>query len=220
MSNLGFNSLLAALPSLVVLAHQGVEHEAKESIFSTEYSCEPRPGGLLTKDLEVLGFVIGSSTIRDVQKRFLGTDPVRLTDGEEADKGICLKNSEGMAVIFVTGVMGAPDTIVAIYLAPAGLVESSWLKCKSVQLPSKIFATSSGIRVGAAAAEVAKTVRWKLPSDGQFCAAYRIVSSQGPLQISKGETAKKDDFTDFTGAEGRTRNGKLEWVKLFGIASN
>ncbi|MGC2355605.1 MAG: hypothetical protein WA491_06045 [Candidatus Acidiferrum sp.] len=122
-----------------------------------------------------------------------------------------------MAVVFATSVMGGPDTLVAIYLAPAHLVESPRLACLSVALPSKMFSSASGIRVGATSAQVASTIRGKIPTDGPFCTAYQIASGRGPLQLSK---EYKTGGHDFTGAEGDTRAGKLEWVKLFGIASD
>ena len=192
---------------------------ARPSIFEIEHSCKATEGSLRTEDLTVLDFRIGSSTIGDVQKRFPGIDPVELTKEEEAETGICIKNQEGEAVIFATSVMGAPKgTLTSIYLAPAVLVERARLTCKSVKLPPKMFSSKSCIRVGATAAQVSKLVRAKLPTEGSFCTAYEIASSQGLLQENK--SAKLRGFTDSTGAEGDFSKGKLEWIKLFGITSN
>jgi hypothetical protein len=189
------------------------------SIFETQYSClaSGPESSLGPEDLTVLGFTIGASTIRDVQKRLPGTVPVKLADGEEAEAGICIQNEHGMAVVFATGVMGAPDTLVAIYLAPVRLVESLRVTCQSVALRSRPFSSRSGVRVGATSAGVAKSVRAKVPADGPFCAAHEIASGRGPLRVSKSEGTEGHDFT---GAEGYTRAGRLEWIKLFGIASD
>lgn len=213
----------AALVVSVAGARHCIEAQRSEhdgSIFERQYSCTAKDpeGSLRTEDLTVLGFTIGTSTIRDVQKRFPGTHPVKLAHEEEAEEGICVKNKEGMAVVFATSVMGAPhDTLVAIYFAPVGLVDGPRLECQSVTLPSKMFSSASGIRVGATSAQLASTVRGKIPTDGPFCTAYLIASSRGPLQHSNEDKAAGHDFT---GAEGDTRAGKLEWVKLFGIASD
>ncbi|MGC9969091.1 MAG: hypothetical protein ABSE56_00745 [Bryobacteraceae bacterium] len=189
------------------------------SIFETQYSClaSGLESSLGPEDLTVLGFTIGVSTIRDVQKRFPGTLPVRLAYEEEAEDGICIKNEQGMAVVFATGVVGAPDTLVAIYLAPVRLVENPRVTCKSVALPSRAFSSRSGVRVGATSAKVGTSVRAKVPTDGPFCAAHEIASGRGPLRVSKSEGTEGHDFT---GAEGYTRAGRLEWIKLFGIASD
>lgn len=216
----------ACLILVVASVSAGNQAKAKEadgqSIFEAQYSCAAKgtESSLRAEDLTVLDFTIGSSTMRDVQKRFPGTHSVKLAREEEAQEGICIKNEQGMAAVFATGVMGPPDTLVAIYLAPARLVESSRLVCKSVDLPSKVFSSKSGIRIGTPSVQVAKIVRGQLPAEGPFCVSFQILSSKGPLQTSKRAAKKGDVFTDFTGVQGVTRNGKLEWVEMFGIASD
>jgi len=191
----------------------------QRSIFETQYTCRANgpEGALHAEDLEILGFTIGASTIRDVQKRFPNTHSVKLAFEEEAEEGICVKNNEGIAAVFATGVMGAPDTLVAIYLAPVRLAESSRLTCRMVNIPSKMFGSASGIRTGAPTNELGKIIGGKIPREGSFCAAYQIPSRRGPLQLSKADT---QEGRDFTGVEGFARTGKLEWVKVFGIASD
>jgi hypothetical protein len=213
-------ALICAILIVGMTAQNQVEaQQPGRSIFETQYSCTAKgaESSLRAEDLTVIDLAIGASTMRDVEKRFPGTHPVKLAREEEAEEGICIKNEQGMAAVFATGVMGAPDTLVAIYLAPASLVESPRLSCKSVQLPSKMFSSNSGIRVGATSPQLAKTVRGKIPTDGPFCTAYEIASDRGPLQLSKED---KTEGHDFTGVEGDARNGKVEWVKLFGIASD
>jgi len=188
------------------------------SIFEHTYSCKGTPDVFLSDNLTVLDFTIGASTIRDLQKRFPGTLPMKLTEGEEAEEGICLKNQNGAAVVFATSVMGAPDTLTSIYLAPASLIENGRMACKSVKLPTNSFSSKTNIRVGATAAEVSTILRSKVPNNGPFCVAYDVPSSEGPLQHGKGD--KLEGFTDFTGAEGIVREGRVKWVKLFGITSN
>ena len=193
--------------------------QRSRSIFETQYSCLAKgpEGSLQPGDLTVMEFTIGASTIRDVQKRFPGAQPVRLAYEEEAERGICIKNPQGMAVVFATSVMGAPDTLVAIYLAPARLAEGPNVACQTVGLPAAAFSSQTGIRVGMRAAALSDSLRARVPANGGFCAAYEITSSRGPLQISKSEG---NESVNFTGAEGRSSAGKLEWVKLFGIASD
>lgn len=218
--------LLAGITLVVAAAmaqeRTGAQQLVRDSIFETQYSCNAQgpQSSLSPEDLTVLNFTIGASTIRDVHKRFPDTHSVKLADQDGAEQGICIKNKQGIAAVFATDAMGAPDTLVAIYLAPARLVESSRLACKSVALAPTMFSSQSGIRVGATATQVAKALRDKIPADGTFCAAHEIASSRGPLRISKDRSARGDDFTDFTGAEGHIRSGTLEWVKLFGIASD
>jgi hypothetical protein len=169
--------------------------EGEASIFETEYSCRATgaQSSLRRADLTVLGFTIGASTIRDVQKRFPRTQLGKLAHEEEAERGVCVKNDQGMAVVFATSVMGAPDTLVAVYLAPVALVESSKLSCENVGLPSTAFSSRSGIRVGGTSSELSKAIRSGVPADGTFCAAYEIASSRGPLQISKAERTEGVD---------------------------
>jgi len=219
--------LLAAALVAVTSSGAGQESAARKqdqksnaplSVFATQYSCRGMPGSLHVDDLTVLDFTIGTSTIAEVQKRFSNNAPVKLAYEEEAERGICIKNEEGMAAVFATGVMGAPEgTLTAIYLAPVRLVESSDLKCQRIKLPARAFSSKSGIRVGATSAQVSKIVRANVPTSGSFCAAYEVASKQGPLKISKEEETEGHDFT---GAEGDIRTGKLKWVKLFGIASD
>lgn len=208
-----------ALVLVVAIGQNPMEAQQSRSIFETQYSCTAKgpESSLRADDLTVLDFTIGASTIRDVQKRFPGTHPVKLAHEEEAEEGICIKNDKGMAAVFATGVMGAPDTLVAIYVAPVSLAESSRLSCKNVKLATSLFSSRSGIRVGATSGELTKILRHKIPKAGPFCTAYQIASDRGPLQLSKDGKAEGHDFT---GAEGHIRNGKLEWVKLFGIASD
>jgi hypothetical protein len=213
------------VPAIVLGAFAGMQDgteaqpQPSQSIFETQYSCRASgpEGSLRKEDLTVLGFLIGTSTIRDVQNRFPGTHPVKLGHEDSAEEGICIKNDEGTAAVFATGVMGAPDTLVAIYLAPVRLVEGPDLVCKRVRGASKMLSSGSGIRVGATSEQLARIVRGKIPTAGPFCIAYQIVNGKGPLQLSKDE---KTEGHDFTGAEGDVRSGKLEWVKLFGIASD
>lgn len=115
--------------------------------------------------------------------------------------------------------MGSPDTLTSIYLAPARLVEGRSLKCEVVDLPSDLFASQSGIHVGANVASISSALRAKIAADGPFCAMYEIPSSLGPLQLSKG-IKDEAQFTDLTGAEGHLTRGKVEWVVLFGVASD
>lgn len=207
---------------LVVLmtAQNRVEAQQQgKSIFETQYSCKAAgtEGSLGKQDLTVFDFTIGASTIRDVRKHFSDIRAAKLTHEEEAEEGICIKNNKGMAVVFATGVMGAPDTITAIYLAPTRLVEKGGLTCRIVNSEGKQFATAGGLSVGSTSAQVSKLLRTNIGPSGPFCAAYNIPSERGPLQLSKdGKTGGHD----FTGAEGYMRNGKLEWLKVFGIASD
>lgn len=191
----------------------------RRSIFETEHSCKSTHGNLRTPDLIVLDLRVGASTIRDVQKRFPGTSPVKLTHGEESEEGICVKNREGIAAVFASGIMGSPDTLTGIYLAPSRLVEDAGVRCTGVDLPSKNFASQSAIKVGASATDVSRTLRAKFPAEGPFCASYLIASNLGPLQLSKG-IKDEAQFTDFTGAEGYMTRGKVKWVVLFGVASD
>jgi hypothetical protein len=227
MKDMGF--LLVVLASIMFFIASGKTQDHNEglqpsvrSVFETQYACRATgpESSLRNEDLTVLGLTIGKSTIRDVQERFAGTFSVKLSDEDGAEEGVCIMNEHGMAAVFATGVMGAPDTLVAIYLVPTSLVEKRQMRCKQFQLPSKLFASQSGLRVGATAAKITQVVHNKIPTDGSFCTAYQIASSRGPLQLSKGKTSKGGDFTDFTGAEGETEKGKLEWVKIFGIASD
>lgn len=190
-----------------------------KSIFQTQYSCTAKnnESPIRTEDLTVLGFTIGASTIRDVQNRFPETRPVKLAFEVEAEQGICLKNRAGMAAVFATGVMGAEDTLTAIYLAPARMVEKAGITCRSVRLKSNQFVSGSGLSVGATSDHITKLLHARVGSRGPFCIAYTAPSAEGPLEISKHDKA---DGHDFTGAEGHMRSNKLEWVKLFGIASD
>jgi hypothetical protein len=209
----------AALVVGIAVQNRVEAQQSKQSIFETQYSCKAAgtEDSLRTDDLTVLDFTIGASTIRDVQKSFPDMRPVKLAHEEEAEEGICIKNEKGMAAVFATGVMGAPDTLTAIYLAPARLVEKTGLTCHVLKSHSKQFATRSGLSVGSTSAQVSKLLRAKIGPGGPFCAAYEIPSNRGPLQLSKGG---KTEGHDFTGGEGYIRDGKLEWVKLFGIASD
>lgn len=188
------------------------------SIFGVQTSCKGTKGSLKVEDLTVLGFTIGSSTIRDVVKRFPNTKQQKLGQGDGAETGICVKNGDGQAVVFATGVMGAPDTLTSIYMAAAARVESARVTCALTKLRSKAFSSKSGIRIGTTAAEVSKIVGANLSSEGAFCTAYEIGSDQGPLQISKGR--ESDGFTDFTGVEGSFSANRMQWVRIFGNASN
>lgn len=198
---------------------RGPERTVHRSIFEREISCKLTKGSLRDEDLTVLDFRIGTSTMADVQKRFPGTKPVELSSEEETERGICVKNEDGMAMVFATSVMGAPtDTLTSIYLASVRLAETHRLSCRHVNLPSKMFASKSGIRVGATADQVSKVVRAKLPREGPFCVAYEIASGQGPLQLGKDE--ELEGVIQFTGAAGDFAKGKLKWVSLGGITTN
>ena len=96
-----------------------------------------------------------------MQKRFPGTRPVKLAQEDEAEEGICVKNDKGMAAVFSTGVMGSPDTLTAIYLAPARLVEKTGLTCQVVKSHPKQFATASGLSVGLSSVKASKLLRAK-----------------------------------------------------------
>jgi len=187
------------------------------SIFEVEIACQRSKGSLRVADLTVLGFEIGASSIRDVQKRFPGTTLVRLTNEEESEEGICLKDRGGMAVVLATGVFGAPDTLTGVYLAPVRLVESRRLHCRTVDIPEKAFSSASGIYVGAPARAVSLWARGRALTDGPFCAAFETPSKSGPLKLSKGKHVK--ELFDSTGIMGEIRDGKLEWVRIYGIAS-
>lgn len=185
------------------------------------FDCSAVRGALTGDDLDVLGFRIGRSTLRDVKKRFPGSSSAALTDGEESDVGICIRNKEGFGVVFVSGVMGSPDSITAIYLVPARLFEKRLSRCKVVNIPSEQFTTKTGIRVGVESAQISSAFRHKIQIDGPFCAAYIIPSSQGPL-LTYAEKKSKDnkDLTDLTGVRGCMSKGKADWLVLFGISSN
>lgn len=184
------------------------------------FDCSAVPGALPSDDLDVLGFRIGRSTLRDVEKRFPGTSSGALTDEEESDVGICIKNKEGFGAVFVSGVMGSPDSIIAIYLAPALLIEKRLSSCKVVDIPTAQFSTEAGINVGVGSAQISNTFHHRTRADGPFCAAYTIPSDQGPLLTSAEKHAKTNGgLTDFTGIRGCMSKGKAEWLVLFGITS-
>lgn len=219
MQKLSVRLIPSLLFCLGMLQSQGNSRaSAEDKIFEVNFSCKWRKGSLTQKELTVLGLVIGESTMRDVQKRFPGTNPVKLTGKEEAETGICLKNSEGQAVVFATGVYGAPDTLTRIYLAPAGLVEGQRVVCKLINVASSMLSTKSGIGVGTAATDVGNTLRAHVPYQGQFCIAYEIASDRGPLQVSK--NVKSGEFRDSTGVAGKSSQGKIVWLNIFGMASN
>ncbi|MBI1747676.1 MAG: hypothetical protein HYR55_13980 [Acidobacteria bacterium] len=195
------------------------EPGGRNSIFANSRACKAVAGNLRVEDITVLNFRLGVSTIRDVEKRFPGMKPVKLTTGEEAEEGICVKNKRGDAAVFATGVMGAPEgTLTTIYLAPARLVESASLKCQSIETSSAAFSSKSGIRVGLTSVQASRIIRAEVPSEGPLCAAYIVPSMQGPLQVNKAE--KLREFTDSTGVEGATKKGRILWVGLWGITSN
>ncbi|MGB8031227.1 MAG: hypothetical protein WCF30_16370 [Terracidiphilus sp.] len=185
------------------------------------FDCSAVPGALTRDDLDVLGFRIGRSTLRDVEKRFPGSSSGVLTDEEEADLGICIKNKEGFGAVFASGVMGSPDTITAIYLAPARLIERRLSSCKTVDIPAEHFTTKSGIHVGIHFTQISGTSHRGIKTDGPFCAAYIIPSAQGPLLTNAEKHSKTNaDLTDFTGVRGCMSKGKADWLALFGIASD
>ncbi|MGA7832607.1 MAG: hypothetical protein WCA21_16745 [Terracidiphilus sp.] len=167
--------------------------------------------------MTVLGFTVGTSTISEVHKRFPHAELVKLTNEEESENGLCLKNRDGMAVVFATGIMAAPNTLDSIYLAPARLVEGQRLKCQVVDIPSEMLKTQNGIRVGITSSELSNITRFGVPNDGPFCTSCEIESGRGPLHLCKGCQTPSHDFTK---AEGLIVAGKLEWIKLFGIASD
>ena len=214
----GMRSRSMLLVIALLVAHAGTAQQAR-SIFETERACKASKGSLRADDLTVLDFRIGVSTIGDVQKHFPGTSPVKLTKEEEAEEGVCIKNAEGQAVVFATGVMGAPmGRLTTIYLAPVKLAERSGLTCQMVKLPSKEFSSKSGIRVGITSTQMSKILGGKVPAEGPVCTAYEIPTSQGLLQVNKSEKLK--EFTDSTGVEGAIVKGKVKWVGLYGITSN
>jgi len=188
------------------------------SILGIEYPCAIKTGSSLTvEDVTVLGFTVGTSTISEIRKRFPHAELVKLTNEEESENGLCVKNREGMAVVFATGIMAAPDTIDSIYLAPARLVEGQRLKCQFVDIPSEMLKTRNGIRVGITSSELSNKIRSGFSNDGPFCTSCEIESGRGPLKLCKGCRTPSHDFTK---AEGHMVAGKLEWIKLFGIASD
>lgn len=71
------------------------KHGMRRSIFETEHSCKALRGGLRTQDLTVLDLKVGASTIRDVQKRFPGTSPVKLTQEGESEEGFASRINRG-----------------------------------------------------------------------------------------------------------------------------
>jgi len=142
----------------------------------------------------------------------------RLTHEEEAELGLCVKNNHGAAAMFATSSMGAPDTLTSIYLGPADLIEyKGKVKCTTVNASTAEFSSPSGIRIGVTAVRISRITHAKMPRNGQFCSAYEITSTKGPLRAAKGNL---EGFTDLTGVQGSFKNGKLEWAKLFGITSN
>lgn len=190
----------------------------KTSIFATEYSCPIMTGrSLASEDMTVFGFRVGTSTISEIHKRFPRAVLVKLTNEEEAERGICIKNREGMAVVFASGIMAAVDTLDTIYLAPVRLVEGKRLKCEVVDIASEMFKTQNGIRIGITTSELSKKIRSDVPSEGSFCISCQVESERSPLQLCKG---CQNPGHDFTKAEGMIVNGKLNWIKLYGVVSD
>lgn len=190
---------------------------AVTSIFEKRGSCKAKDGSLRKEDLMVLGFTVGLSRMQELEHRFVGAKAAKLSKGEEAEEGICIKNQDGQSAVFTTSVMGAPDTLTSIYLSPARLVEQAKLHCTLVEVPSKDFATESGIHAEMSLESLSQIVKGQVSENGHFCVEYVIPSPQSPLQISKGAQTEGHDYT---GVEGSAKSGKVEWIKLVGIASD
>jgi hypothetical protein len=193
------------------------KQEARLSIFEKRGSCKAKDGALRKEDLTVLGFTVGLSKMREIEKRFPGAKAAKLAEGEEAEEGICIKNRDGRAAVFATSVMGAPDTLTGIYLSPARLVELRKLRCTVVDSPSHEFSTESGIHVDMSLESLSQLVKDHVAANDHFCVEYVIPSPQSPLQISKGAETEGHDYT---GVEGGAKSGTVEWIKLVGIASD
>ena len=207
----------------------GYSCSENRSIFEEVYDYKPlfdcsaaKHGALHNSDLEVLGFTIGRSTLRDVEKRFPGTTVGTLTGDPESDFGICIKNREGNGVVFVSGIMSSgPGKIISLYFAPARLIEKRLTVCKTVDIPTKEFSTHSGIHAGMASTRLSDLFRHKMPADGSFCIPYIVSSSQGPLLTDAEKHSKLDeDMTDFTGISGCVSDRQTQWVKIFGVTSD
>lgn len=100
-------------------------------------------------DATILGFKIGTSTLKEVQAKLGQAKPTPVSREEESDVSICyISPVDGTVLVFYTGVMGGDEDVTrfALWSRQAAFPRSS--QCTSSNVISHSLSTKSGIRLG------------------------------------------------------------------------
>lgn len=191
------------------------------SIFSGCDTTEPGLSGSMSKqDLTLAGFSVGRSTLAAVAHRFPGTKRFRLTREEEAPLGICVKNKDGIAIVFASGSSGGWDVLDTIYVASAKSLEKQGAKCSSSELTPSEIATQSGIRLGATTTEIRQLLPEAAISDSAFRLRFSTRADKASWAARQVKPAESEGWVALSGAIGGFQAGRLRWFILYGSVTN
>lgn len=106
-------------------------------------------------DARILGFAIGSTSLKDVQGKLGTAKAVRVSRDEESDISICyMSSTDGTFLVFYSGAMGGWMDLTSFALWSREAAFPHAAECVPSSLVSRNLATESGLRLGLAKEQV------------------------------------------------------------------
>jgi len=106
-------------------------------------------------DAKILGFVIGRTSLKDVQTRLGKATPIRLSREEESDIAICyVSPADGTVLALYSGAMGGWTDLTHFALWSREVVPARYSHCTPSALVTRKLSTESGLRLGLKREEV------------------------------------------------------------------
>jgi hypothetical protein len=193
----------------------------ENSIFRTCAAEKTQNGTLAKEDLTIESFAVGEATLDDLSHRFPGVKRFRLTREEESPVGICVKNTQGQAVVFASGSSGAWDVLDSAYIARASTVERLGATCMTEpSLPSKL-STESGISLGMQPRQLLALLHSTgAISNSTFQINFTTSPAKAPWAPHRLQPTQGEGWEALSGAIGEFHTGRLEWIELYAGVSN
>lgn len=185
------------------------------SIFKEARICgKMHEGGLTKADLTVAGLTVSESTLEDVEHQFPTAKRFRLTKGEEATVGLCVKDERGNAIVFGSGTSGGWKVLDSIYMAEASAFERQGAKCSQVASLPTGASTQSGIQLGMEKERVLSLLGIAQSHGANFEVDYGTSPEKAPW-LSASSRPSGEGWVAMSGAYGGFREGRLRWVVLY-----